>query len=105
MPLVLAVLKHGDSYGYEIIKRIREVSGGELEWNEGMLYPLLHRLAEQGLVEAYQGESPSGRVRKYYRLLPRGDAQFEKQRKGFALVGGILKALDRPKTGGTYATA
>jgi DNA-binding PadR family transcriptional regulator len=104
-PLVLAVLGQGDSYGYEIIKRIRDLSGGELEWNEGMLYPLLHRLADHGLIEAYQGESPTGRARKYYRLLAGGDAQLEKQREGFALIADMLRAIQQTTKGGTHAPA
>jgi len=58
-PLVLSTLELGDSYGYEIIQRIREVSDGELEWKEGMLYPLLHRLERQGLIEGYDAKSES----------------------------------------------
>lgn len=104
-PLVLAVLRNGDSYGYEIIQRMRELSGGELEWNEGMLYPLLHRLADQNLIEAYEGKSPAGRTRKYYRLLPDGNTQFKKHREGFALVAKMLSTLDRMKQGGAHAPA
>jgi PadR family transcriptional regulator, regulatory protein PadR len=43
-PLVLAILAEGESYGYAILKRVRALSGGEFEWTDGMLYPLLHRL-------------------------------------------------------------
>ena len=43
-PLVLAILLEGPSYGYAILKRVRELSDGDLEWTDGMLYPLLHRL-------------------------------------------------------------
>ena len=49
-PLVLAILAEGESYGYAILKRVRELSGGELEWTDGMLYPLLHRLGRLGYV-------------------------------------------------------
>src|SRR5262245_18463548 len=49
-PLVLAILAEGDSYGYAIIKRVAELSGGHLQWTDGMLYPVLHRLERQGLV-------------------------------------------------------
>ena len=104
-PLVLAVLKKGDSYGYEIIQRIRELSDGELEWKEGMLYPLLHRLADQGLIEAYQGTSPSGRARRYYRLLPPGRARFEAHREAFAVVAATLARLDHIRKAGAHATA
>ena len=51
-PLVLAILAEGDSYGYAIIKRVAEVSGGHLKWTDGMLYPVLHRLERQGYVAA-----------------------------------------------------
>ncbi len=50
-PLVLAILAEGDTYGYAILKRVRELSGGELEWTDGMLYPVLHRLERSGLIK------------------------------------------------------
>ena len=67
-PLVLAILAEGDSYGYAIIKRVAELSGGQLQWTDGMLYPVLHRLERQGYVAAKWGESETGRKRKYYRI-------------------------------------
>ena len=57
-PLVLAILAEGDSYGYAIIKRVAELSGGHLQWTDGMLYPVLHRLERR----VRRGEV--GRVRK-----------------------------------------
>src|SRR5690554_7732133 len=67
-PLVLAILMEGSSYGYAILKRVRELSAGELEWTDGMLYPLLHRLERLGHVHAEWGVSPEGRRRKYYQI-------------------------------------
>ena len=67
-PLVLSILAEGDSYGYAIIKRVAELSGGDLQWTDGMLYPVLHRLERQELVAAKWGASESGRKRKYYRI-------------------------------------
>src|SRR5438046_7314101 len=72
-PLVLAILAEGDSYGYAIIKRVAELPGGHLQWTDGMLYPVLHRLERQGLVAAKWGTSESGRRRKYYRITREGD--------------------------------
>ena len=46
-PLVLGILADGDSYGYAIIKRVTELSGGHLQWTDGMLYPVLHRIERQ----------------------------------------------------------
>jgi PadR family transcriptional regulator, regulatory protein PadR len=80
-PIVLGILRRGDSYGYEIIRQVRESSGGALEWADGMLYPILHRIEKQGWVEAYWGRSETGRRRKYYRLLEAGRAELERQRQ------------------------
>ena len=51
-PVVLGILAEGESYGYAILQRIAELSGGELEWSDGMLYPLLHRLERLGHVDS-----------------------------------------------------
>ncbi|HEX2219352.1 MAG TPA: PadR family transcriptional regulator [Gemmatimonadales bacterium] len=71
-PLVLAILAEGDSYGYAIVQRVRESSGGRTEWADGMLYPVLHRLERLGHVEARWVVAEGGRPRKYYRITPRG---------------------------------
>ncbi len=73
-PLVLAILAEGESYGYAILKRVRALSGGELEWTDGMLYPLLHRLRRLGYVTTEWRTSPEGRRRKYY-MSPTTDEQ------------------------------
>ena len=69
-PIVLAILAEEDSYGYAILKRVRELSGGRMEWTDGMLYPVLHRLERLGHVEARWEVAESGRRRKYYRITP-----------------------------------
>ena len=92
-PLVLAILSEGDSYGYAIIKRVAELSGGHLQWTDGMLYPVLHRLERQGLVSAKWGESETGRRRKYYRITKEGKAQLAAQRKQWQVVDGTLRGL------------
>ena len=46
-PLILSILNEGESYGYAIIQRVRELSKGEMTWTDGMLYPVLHRLEQQ----------------------------------------------------------
>ncbi|MDD3654054.1 MAG: PadR family transcriptional regulator [Desulfotomaculaceae bacterium] len=89
-PLLLAILKAGDSYGYAIIKRVKEMSNNELIWSEGMLYPVLHRLEEQGLIESYWYKSEAGRQRKYYRIKERGLQELEIQRKQWEVVVAAL---------------
>src|ERR671927_1452286 len=71
-PLVLAILAEGDSYGYAILRRVSELSGGELQWTDGMLYPVLHRLERQGLVTTEWAVPPEGRRRKYYAITDAG---------------------------------
>jgi len=92
-PLVLAILAEGDSYGYAIIKRVNELSGGNLQWTDGMLYPVLHRLERQGLVAAKWGESDTGRRRKYYRITRDGRAQLAAQREQWQAVDSTLRGI------------
>ncbi len=92
-PLVLALLAEGDSYGYAIIKRVAELSGGQLQWSDGMLYPVLHRLERQGLVAAKWSVSENGRRRRYYRLTRAGRAQLAALRKQWQLVDGALRRV------------
>ena len=92
-PIVLAILAEGDSYGYAIIKRVRELSGGRLEWTDGMLYPVLHRLERLGHVAARWEVAESGRRRKYYRITSRGRAQLAEERKQWQAVDATLKGI------------
>ena len=92
-PLVLAILVEGDSYGYGIIKRVTELSGGHLQWTDGMLYPVLHRLERHGLVAAKWGVSESGRRRKYYRITKEGRAQLALQRQQWQVVDSTLRHI------------
>jgi PadR family transcriptional regulator, regulatory protein PadR len=92
-PLVLAILAEGDSYGYAIIKRVTELSGGHLQWTDGMLYPVLHRLERQGHVAARWRASDNGRRRKYYRLTKEGRAQLAAHRQQWQVVDDTLRGI------------
>ena len=92
-PLVLAILAEGDSYGYAIIKRVTELSGGHLQWTDGMLYPVLHRLERLGYVAANWAESEIGRRRKYYRITEEGQAQLAAQRQQWQVVDETLRGI------------
>jgi PadR family transcriptional regulator len=102
--LVLAILTEGESYGYAILKRVRALSGGELEWTDGMLYPLLHRLSRLGYVTTEWRTPPEGRRRKYYAITDDGRATLADQQRQWLTVtrtlndvwpgsGAMLKAL------------
>jgi PadR family transcriptional regulator PadR len=92
-PLVLAILAEGDSYGYAILKRVRELSGGELEWTDGMLYPVLHRLERSGLIESRWESAESGRKRKYYRVTRAGREQLNDERRQWRTVDKALEKI------------
>jgi DNA-binding PadR family transcriptional regulator len=92
-PLVLAILAEGDSYGYAILRRVRELSGGELEWTDGMLYPVLHRLERAGLVKSRWQKKESGRRRKYYRVTGAGREQLANQRHQWRTVDETLRKV------------
>jgi PadR family transcriptional regulator, regulatory protein PadR len=92
-PLVLAILAEGDSYGYAILKRVRELSGGELEWTDGMLYPVLHRLEHSGLIKSRWEKMDSGRRRKYYRVTATGHEQLADERRQWLAVDDTLRKV------------
>lgn len=92
-PLVLGILAEGESYGYAILKRVRELSGGRLEWTDGMLYPLLHRLEKLGHLESRWRTAESGRRRKYYSLTARGRAQLAEERDQWKAVDATLRNI------------
>jgi DNA-binding PadR family transcriptional regulator len=92
-PIVLAILSEEDSYGYAIIQRVRELSGGRMEWTDGMLYPVLHRLERLGHVKARWEVSESGRRRKYYRITSQGREQLAEDRRQWQAVDSTLRGI------------
>ena len=92
-PIVLAILADEDSYGYAILKRVRELSAGRMDWTDGMLYPVLHRLERLGLVEAKWQVADSGRRRKYYSITPRGRTQLIEERRQWQAVDETLRGI------------
>lgn len=99
VPLVLSILSNGESYGYEILQRVRLLSGGRIEWTDGMLYPVLHRLERSKLVAARWGQSDNGRRRRYYRLSPAGKRALAAERDEWQAVDATLRSLWSPVDG------
>ena len=94
-PLVLAILAEEDSYGYAILQRVRELSGGRMEWTDGMLYPVLHRLERLGHVEARWEVAASARRRKYYGITSQGRARLAAEREQWKAVNSTLQGIWR----------
>ena len=97
VPLVLSILSEGDSYGYAIIQRVKELSGGNIEWTDGMLYPVLHWLEDQRLVRSRWTTAESGRRRKYYSLRAEGRRALTEQKRQWNVVTSTLNQLWRPQ--------
>ena len=94
-PMILSVLGRGESYGYAIIQEIKALSGDEIEWTDGMLYPVLRRLESQGLVESDWRVGESGKRRRYYRIKKPGLKALEEQRSQWQLTHRVLSKLWR----------
>ena len=92
-PLILSILSDGESYGYAIIKRVHELSGGQMQWTDGMLYPVLHRLERQKLIESTWRNSEKGRRRKYYKIKEEGTKVLKEQRNQWLVVYSTLQKL------------
>lgn len=92
-PIVLAILAEEESYGYAILKRVQDLSGGQMEWTDGMLYPVLHRLERQGYIESRWEVAESGRRRKYYSITFRGKEQLAEERRQWQTVDDTLRNI------------
>ena len=93
VPLVLSVLTEGESYGYALIQRVQELSEGQIQWTEGMLYPVLHWMEKEGLVESQWRASETARKRKYYRLKSKGRTALTEERRQWLTVHRTLTKL------------
>src|SRR5581483_6087257 len=94
-PLILSLLSKGESYGYAIIQEVKTRSGGKMNWTDGMLYPVLHRMERRGLIKSRWGESETGRKRKYYSLKKDGKTAMGKHHEQWSLVHSVLAGLKK----------
>lgn len=100
--LVLTLLKNGDKYGYEMIKDLEEKSDSTFVLKEGTLYPILHGLENDGMVESYMSETEGGRKRKYYRLTSKGQQFLELKKKEWKF---FISKVNKVIGGDVYALA
>jgi DNA-binding PadR family transcriptional regulator len=95
-PIILSILIRGEDYGYQIIQRAKKISGGTLEWSDGMLYPVLHRLEKDGFISSQWKISEEGRYRKYYCLTDKGREELEAEKRQWMSVHSALTKLWKP---------
>lgn len=92
-PLILSLLEKGESYGYAIIQEIKARSEEQLNWTDGMLYPVLHRMEAKGLIKSRWVKIENGRKRKYYSLKEQGKRVLKKHFAQWDMVNSVLNGL------------
>lgn len=92
-PIILGILKQGNSYGYLIIKKIKEISGGQMKFSDGMLYPVLHRLEKEGLILSKWTIDGSTRPRKYYEITALGKSELVVEQQQWEQVNAVLDTI------------
>lgn len=92
-PIILGILKQGRSYGYHIIKKIKELSGGKMNYSDGMLYPVLHRLEKEGLIKSDWTMDGGTRPRKYYSITELGKQELLREKEQWQQVNTVLDVL------------
>ena len=92
-PLILSLLSSGESYGYAIIQEIKARSKDGIQWTDGMLYPVLHRMEDEGWITSRWVEAENGRKRKYYSIKKDGKRALEQQREQWLTVHSVFAGL------------
>jgi len=95
-PIILSILISGEDYGYQIIQRVKDISGGTLEWSDNMLYPVLRRMEKVGLLISRWKISKEGRMRRYYRITEQGREELDSERHQWMSVHQALSKLWKP---------
>ena len=99
--LLLSLLSEGDRYGYEIIRTLSARSEQAFAFQEGTLYPILHKMEHAGWVRAYE-KTAEGRKRRYYAITEKGKKQLSAETEQWRAFSG---AVERVITGGAHALA
>lgn len=93
--LVLSLLAGEDMYGYQMIVELARRSNHAFDMKEGTLYPVLHGLEQEGFVEAYRQEAPTGRERKYYHLTRKGQGVLREEEAAWKRYSGAVNDVLR----------
>jgi PadR family transcriptional regulator PadR len=95
-PIILSILFGGEDYGYQIIQKVKVISGGSLEWSDKMLYPVLHRMEKEEFVVSRWKMSDGGRLRRYYSITEKGRRELDSERRQWQSVTKALARLWKP---------
>lgn len=92
-PIILSILTKKKSYGYEIIQNIKKISGGKIEFGEGTLYPVLHKLEKKGLIQSSWEITETGRKRKYYEISNEGKKELITEKENWNTINQIISKI------------
>src|SRR5216117_2672650 len=92
-PLILSLLGKGESYGYALIQEVRRLSGDQIEWTDGMLYPVLHRMEDNGWIKSRWVQIENGRKRKYYSIKKNGQKALKEKSDQWKVISAVLSGL------------
>ncbi len=95
-PIILSILISGEDYGYQILQRVKEISGGTLEWSDNMPYPVLRCMEKGDLLVSRWKISKEGRLRRYYRINEQGREELDSERRQWMSVNQALSKLWKP---------
>lgn len=93
VPILLTIISKKETYGYEIIQEVKNITDGAIEYGEGTLYPVLHKLEKKGLIESVWKKSESGRKRKYYSICEDGSEELAKEKENWRVMNNIISKL------------
>lgn len=91
--IILSILSLEDSYGYEIVQRVKELTNGEINWQEASIYPVLKKMAAFGLIFSDWRMTENERPRKYYRLTEKGKIKLHNEKNEWNAVNQLLTKL------------
>jgi PadR family transcriptional regulator PadR len=95
-PIILAILSRGEDYGYSLIQRVKGISGGNIDWTEGMIYPVLQRMEIDGLISSKWTMSADQRPRRYFRITEGGRAELASELASWRNVWNALNHFAAP---------
>jgi DNA-binding PadR family transcriptional regulator len=95
-PVILAILSRGEDYGYSIIQKVKDISGGHLQWTDGMLYPVLQRMEMDDLIQSKWKLSDGSRPRRYYTITEKGRKELESELVSWRSIWQALVRLTKP---------
>ena len=99
-PVILAILSRDEDYGYSIIQKVKDISGGYLQWTDGMLYAVLQRMEMDGLIQSKWKLSEGSRPRRYYYITEKGRKELASELVSWKNVWQALVRLTKPMPAG-----